>query len=450
MRAMTSWRELATLPVGVALRRGVGWWLRTLASLLPEGVRRLPARWRRELRLIERDGRLELVVAVGGETIVLGRMILADGADGGGGASSSPVPSSPSASSSPSSSSAAPSASAAPEVLAAELRALIERHPHAVDRVVLVVDPRLTLVRDFTLPRAALADPRGAAELEIDRLTPFRADDVLFAVRPLAVLAGRGAKGGGAGATDEAPFRLVLTPGARLAPLFVALERAGLRLDHVDLAGLKAPASRVCPSLAPRVLRWRVAAALAGAAVLLLAVWLPVQQRARLATEKEREARMLAPQAAEVAALARSAAAIVERERWLVAEKRDRLTMLGLLDEVSRAMPDDAFVLQFVQAGERLDLTGYAEKAARLVALLGEAPHLSEPRFTAPVTLDRRLGRERYSLELKIRARRLDEGAGDAEASASVPTAGDRGAPSPGRGVEAQAEKKETREGGGR
>ncbi|RMF17115.1 MAG: hypothetical protein D6757_01670 [Alphaproteobacteria bacterium] len=408
---MMSWRQISHLPIGAALRRGLDWWLGALASLLPERWRRLPLGWRRELRLIEQDDRLELVLVTGRERVALGSLTLADGK--------------------------ATSTSSSSQVLAAELKAILDQHSDPIDRTVLVIDPAKVLVRDFNLPGAALADPDAAAELEIDRLTPFRAEDVLFAVRP-ALLASHepGAAPSGKGAGGELPFRLVLTPKARLAPLFSAFEQAGLRLDLVDLAGLRAPSSRLCPSLAPNNGRWRVAAALAGLALLALSVWLPLHQRAGLAAAKEDEAQRLAPQAAKVAALVRAASAIAERDQWLIAEKRDRLTVLGLLDEVSRAMPDDAFVLQFTQTGERLDLTGYAEKAARLVALLGKAPHLGEPRFTAPVTPDQRLGRERYSLELRVRTRDGEGEAADSRAvGAGSPQGEDRAGPKEGGGA---------------
>lgn len=403
---MMSWRQIIHLPIGAALRRGLDWWLGALASLLPERWRRLPLFSRRELRLIERGDRLELVVVVTGrEKVALGSLMLADG-EGTSSSSSS-------------------------QVLAAELKAILDEHSDPIDRTVLVIDPARVLARDFVLPGAALADPDAAAELEIDRLTPFRAEEVLFAVRP-ALPASHESDGatGGTGAGGELPFRLVLTPKARLGPLFAAFEQAGLRLDHVELAGLRAPSSRLCPSLAPNNGRWRVAAALAGLALLALSVWLPLHQRASLAAVKKDEAQRLAPQAAKVAALVRAASAIAERDQWLIAEKHDRLTVLGLLDEVSRAMPDDAFVLQFAQTGERLDLTGYAEKAARLVALLGKAPHLGEPRFTAPVTPDQRLGRERYSLELRVRTRAGEgAGAGSRTDDAGTPQGSDRAGP---------------------
>jgi general secretion pathway protein L len=82
--------------------------------------------------------------------------------------------------------------------------------------------------------------------------------------------------------------------------------------------------------------------------------------------------------------------------------KRRNAFTLALLDQVTRLLPDDAWLNQLSLNGERLDLGGFSPNSSKLVTTFEESPQFTETVFRAPVTQDPRLGLERFSLSTRL------------------------------------------------
>jgi general secretion pathway protein L len=89
---------------------------------------------------------------------------------------------------------------------------------------------------------------------------------------------------------------------------------------------------------------------------------------------------------------------LLSRNSFVVDEKRRIPTAVEVLDEITRTLPDDTWLLQLVFRDGTLRISGYSENPSALIRLLEQSALLTEVRFSSPVTMDPRLGRERFNI----------------------------------------------------
>ncbi|HSK38229.1 MAG TPA: PilN domain-containing protein, partial [Arenibaculum sp.] len=124
-------------------------------------------------------------------------------------------------------------------------------------------------------------------------------------------------------------------------------------------------------------------------------------ERSRLA-ELEARVEGVRARALEVDALERRLAGRDEEIHRLVALKTGRPGVTQLLDEVTRRLPDDTWVVQFALRDGRITLAGFSAAASALVAPLEASALLREVRFGAPVYTDPQVGLERFTLSAMV------------------------------------------------
>jgi general secretion pathway protein L len=258
---------------------------------------------------------------------------------------------------------------------------------------VLLALPAPLLAREVTLPLAAEAGLANVLRYEMDRLTPFTADDVYWDWRPLTRDRARG----------ELKVELALTPRATVAPVLDTLRHAGVMPTALEGAMPGGGIRRIGlatadPARAARARRnLRLAAGLCAAlAVGVVAVPL-VRQMQALQTVADR-IDDLQPRVAEVQALrTRIAGAAAGADTVALARTRAAQTLnaLALLTDV---FPDDTYISILSMRQGRLTMEGISAAATRLIAGLAAQPQIRNPAFTAPV-LRGEGGQEDFSLQ---------------------------------------------------
>lgn len=268
-------------------------------------------------------------------------------------------------------------------------------------RLLMVVPAAQVLVRRLLMPAAAAADPRRVAGYEIDRQTPFKADQVYFDVHTSRDPAPRG----------QVALDLVVVPKSVLDPLLARLALLGAQPDAVDvemddgvLAGVDLlPRSRR-PRRADRRRRanWMLAAVGVVLAILVLSQWLD-NRRAALARMQD-EVAALRAQAAQSEQLRAQLTGAIAASRFLVKRKADNPSALAVLDDLTRRLPDNAWLqaLTLDDSGG-LDIKGEATKAASLVDTLGNSKVLAEPKLQGVIQPDPATGKERFELVARVR-----------------------------------------------
>lgn len=92
--------------------------------------------------------------------------------------------------------------------------------------------------------------------------------------------------------------------------------------------------------------------------------------------------------------------------KWLEEWRGQRPALTPLLNAISIALPDTAYLAQFELTGHALSLQGVARAAPELIAALEALPEVARVEFSAPTLRDPATGLEQFQLMLDLRAAR--------------------------------------------
>ena len=263
----------------------------------------------------------------------------------------------------------------------------------------LMLPPSAVLRRTLALPAAAEGRLREVLVHEIDRQTPFPADQVCFEGRVI----GRDA------ASQGVKVELLVLPRVRLDQELQALGSLASALAGADVRGedgralgvnLLLPAHRSRGSDPSR----RLNLALVGiaAVALLLALGLVRFNRAEALQSLRAEVEAANLQVREVRLARNQLVAKVEAANFLAGRRAESPTLLELLDDLTRRIPDDTSVDKLSVENGRIVMIGQSRAAPALVGLLQASPLLVEPALTGAVQADPRTGRDRFTLTANV------------------------------------------------
>ncbi len=81
-----------------------------------------------------------------------------------------------------------------------------------------------------------------------------------------------------------------------------------------------------------------------------------------------------------------------------MSQKREHFTVMELLNEVTKLLPDDTWVLQFGRRDAQMTVSGYSVRPSALIAILEDSEMLNQVKFSSPVTAEPRVGKERFNI----------------------------------------------------
>lgn len=267
-------------------------------------------------------------------------------------------------------------------------------------RLALLLPAAAVLRRRLLLPRAAADNLVQVGAFEMDRQTPFRVEQVYYAVleRDTPAPAGRFFA------------ELVAVPRDTLDPLLGELESAGIQVDAVDVAegagrlGVNLlPPGRVPHRSHPRR---RLNLALAGVALLLLvlalAQWLDNRRQALATMQAQVQAMQV--EAQQVAALRQQLQDNAGAASFLVQRKQNRVTMLDLLRDLTVRLPPSAWLERLsIDPSGQVGFQGQAPQAAALIDALKDSKVVRDPNFQGSIQPDPATGKERFYMVAQLR-----------------------------------------------
>ena len=273
--------------------------------------------------------------------------------------------------------------------------------------VVLRLPRDKVLRRLVDLPAAAAENLREVLGFEMDRHTPFKADEVYFDYR----LEGSDPE------RKRIKVDLVVVP-RTVADQAVQLARSwGLAPDRLAAGGEPAEAAarpfNLLPASAFRTrtgLGRRLAVALLVVAALLAAtaLYLPLERERMLLAATEAELAKVRSEALAADGLKTQIEEMLQRGSFVVERKRGEYGAIELLDELTRLLPDHTWVLKFGLRDGRRTLSGASAKPTSLIGLLEQSELLAGVRFSSPVTMDQKIGLERFNLTAMLASRGPD------------------------------------------
>jgi general secretion pathway protein L len=240
----------------------------------------------------------------------------------------------------------------------------------------------LLLDREVTLPLAAEQGLDRVVRYEMDRFTPFSADEVFFSC---AVQRRDRAQG-------KLLVAISLVPRARLVPAIEALTRLGLTpglLEAPDaLGGAPHRIELGAVDRAGRFGRQRrlIAAGAANAVLLLVAIILPFWLQSSASDAVEQRIAELKPTVDQAEVLRRRLEASAAGSDAIVAERSRVGDALHSIATLTDLLGNDTYLLGFSLQKRQVTLEGQSAAAARLLTTLSANPAVRNAAFAAPVT----------------------------------------------------------------
>jgi general secretion pathway protein L len=223
------------------------------------------------------------------------------------------------------------------------------------------------LERRVVLPLAAERDVASVLRYEMDRLTPFSAEQVFWA----ATVERRDRTAG------RLELSLSLVPKAALLPVFAVLSRIGLTVSAIEATNRVGVARRIDTLAAASSRRpWQA----------IVAVVTPFVTQSLARTQVEARIAALQPRLTEVEALRKRIAAGTAGSDVIAAEQARLGDALQVLATITDLLPDDTVLADLTLRQGKLDISGRSLVAPRLIPAMAADPIVHNPAFVAPVT----------------------------------------------------------------
>jgi len=264
------------------------------------------------------------------------------------------------------------------------------------ERTVLMVPSEQVLRRTVGFPVQVRENLAKVMHYEIDRLSPFSADQVCFDFI---------ARGGGR--SDRLTAELALCRRDQVSAWINRLRELGRPVDQLTWEGGWARANLLPASDRPaRNLTLFTIPRLLGVVVLLLvAVVLisPLWQREQLLESTLAELRRLRVEAQQVEEVRSALAQAREGSIAVLRQKLEQPRMTDMLRELTRSLPDDTWIQSLEVRDGEVQLRGESSQATALIELLEREPGVEGVAFRSPVTQVARTGTERFNVAFRYR-----------------------------------------------
>jgi len=281
------------------------------------------------------------------------------------------------------------------------LRAKDERLAKA--NLILRLTGNEAIQKELALPVAVKENLSQVVAYELDRYTPFKAEQVYFAVKPLE----------GEHEPGQIRVMLVLTPRETLdalyedikamdmSPLFVDYEATPNDLEQrYEGYNLLPESLREKPANAQRLIYTGLIAAIF---LLLGAVLaLPVLFEYQTVNALQEKIDAIEKDAREVKALQLEIDAMIDETRLLIAEKNAAPTVIEMLNTLSALIKDNTWLSYAQYSDGHLQIQGESPAASALIGVLEDSELFADARFVSPVTQDKASGQERFQITVDV------------------------------------------------
>ena len=275
-----------------------------------------------------------------------------------------------------------------------ELNRIVQRK----DELALCLPPQQVLRKKLTLPLATEENLRQVLAFEMDRHTPFKAQQVYFDYRTerldqqlevSLIVAPR--------EMVDLPLRQMTAWGAQVnavLPVDCVTDAAAWNLLPAGQrqAGMTKPWSRIDMALAGGM-----------AALLCIALALPIWQKRETVVALHPVVGKAYQQAEKAEALRRQLEALLAEYNYLLNKKRESPPVVAVLDDVTRVLPNDTWVQQFDLKGKEMQIQGETASSSKLVGLFEQSKTLHGANFRAPLTKGTSENSERFQLAAETR-----------------------------------------------
>ena len=269
--------------------------------------------------------------------------------------------------------------------------------------IILRLSGQDAIQKELSLPAAAKENLYQVVAYELDRYTPFKAEQVYFAVKLLD----------GANEPGQIRVMLILTTREVLDGLYEDIKAMGFTPLLADYEGSANDLEQLYDSynLLPERLRQKTAkvprlihtaliilTCLLLASVIAMPVWFEYQTVKALQLKTD----SLEKDAKKVKALQKDIDAVIDETRQLIKEKSATPDVIDILNSLSSLIKDDTWLSYAQYSDGHLQIQGESPAASTLIAVLEASELFVNARFASPVTQDSISKLERFQITVDV------------------------------------------------
>ncbi len=275
---------------------------------------------------------------------------------------------------------------------------------------ILCLTAEQALAKVIFLPEAALENLQQVVGFELDRYTPFTAENAYYTV----VTLGKTGQG-------QVQLMLVLCPQSVLDEQLIALNSMGVRPIRVDYQqvnenypALQGHYNLLPDRFRPEISRWAQSVhwLLYGLifglllAVMVYPVWQEMQAVAVLKSQiksLEKDTHFVDQQQLEIDALS-------NETQNLLNIKNQSPELIAVLNELSHLLKDDTWLTNLQYSDKHMQIQGQSPMASALIGTLEASNYFSKVSFVSPLTQDKTTGLERFQISMDVGAKLTEAG----------------------------------------
>lgn len=272
-------------------------------------------------------------------------------------------------------------------------------HPAGEVRQVLVLAQGAVLLQTLQLPLAAARNLSTVVGYELDRFTPFEAEQLYFVARQEQRTA------------TQVQVTLVAILRERLDQILVECAALGLQPHAVDVNAMGIdllpaplrPRQRPAGKGLQRSLPW-----LCGA-LLIAAMLLWLNDRQRVLDVMHEQVQQQKAQVAEVQRLRQQLLNTRGAAQYLIRRKSAQPPLAALLNELTACLPADTWIDQLdVNNGAEVSFSGQSAKASALITRIKACHSLENAQFEGVIQPDAQTGKDQFSLRAHLHQEAAD------------------------------------------
>lgn len=287
------------------------------------------------------------------------------------------------------------------QLLQQRIRDLLQQHELAEVSRDLLLSEDVVLKTQVVMPLATEVNLRQALAYEMDKHTPFTADQVFYNWRVI----NRDREAG------QFHFELYVTPREPVEKQLETLKKIGIPPTGVDVATDDGPLGI---NLLPEDLRFHIVNprvrtnAMLGAATLLLLVFVMAQSlwlRQHQVDEVNEAIDSVRSEAHAVQQIRKQIEDASEAAGFLQSRKIHNQYKSEVLAELTRILPQDTYLDRLSMHAETTQLQGKSDNAQSLIELVNASPYFESASFRGPTRMDSRSRKEIFDLTASNRTR---------------------------------------------
>lgn len=296
----------------------------------------------------------------------------------------------------------------------AAVREMLERAGETRARARLSLAHHEALVRRVSMPAATEENLRQVLAFEMDRLTPFRAEEVYFDFRVLARDV----------ATGTLSVLLAVARRELVDARVESLRGLGVSVQGVtvrdDVAGAGSGGLDLLPteqrgereSTRERTIKWVLAVVVL--LLLVAALAYPLYRKREAVLALHPQVARATTEASSTDTIARDLERQVADYNFLLARRHAWAPVLAYIEDISRLLPDNTWVQQLDlkqvgKGGRELQITGETVSSSRLIEILQQSQFLQNTQTRGTITRGTLPGTERFMIAAEVKPRQPPE-----------------------------------------